>query len=78
VLKATLIENNAQKQEFEGRVKEWNKVMKNTAYVVKYENHWYEKEYVYLLTEFCIKGNLAEEIAARKSRGQKFKENVLF
>jgi serine/threonine protein kinase len=50
--------------------------MKISNHILKYYNHWYDDKYVYILMEYCSKGDLAEEIEKRIENKQKFSEKV--
>jgi serine/threonine protein kinase len=71
-------EKKKKKQKFEELVGKWKEAMKKTENIVKYIDHWYDKEeiYLYVQMEYCPKGDLSEEISKRKKENKKFSQEV--
>jgi serine/threonine protein kinase len=68
------------KQLFEELIGKWKEAMKKSENIVKYIDHWYDKEEIfsYILMEYCSKGDLSIEISKRKKENKKFTQQVLF
>jgi serine/threonine protein kinase len=73
-------EKKVKKQKFEELVGKWKEAMKKTENIVRYIDHWYDKEeiYSYIQMEYCPKGDLSVEISKRKNENKKFSEEVCF
>jgi serine/threonine protein kinase len=73
-------EKKIKKQMFEELIGKWKEAMKRTENIVKYIDHWYDKEeiYSYIQMEYCPNGDLAMEILKRKNENKKFTEQVDF
>jgi serine/threonine protein kinase len=71
-------EKKIKKQKFEELVGKWKEAMKKTENIVKYIDHWYDKDeiYSYIQMEYCPNGDLSMEISKRKNENKKFSEEV--
>jgi serine/threonine protein kinase len=77
VIKTIRISKDSNKQTFEELIKCWKDLSEKTSYVVKYYDHLYSEDYVYILMEYCACGDLSQEIARRVKENRKFKEKVM-
>jgi serine/threonine protein kinase len=66
------------KQKLEELILVWKTVIEKSENVVKYIDHWYgdDDEYLFIVTEYCTGGDLAQEIEKRIKEKRKFSEEV--
>jgi hypothetical protein len=65
------------KKIFEERIKQWIEFQKECDEIIKYTDHWYSSDSIFILMEY-MKGMipLSSEIVKRKSLSQKFTPKV--
>jgi hypothetical protein len=59
-------------------VAEWKAAMANSEYIEKYIDNWYDddKKYCYVVSEYCTRRNLFEEIGRRIEEERQFTQQV--
>jgi serine/threonine protein kinase len=77
VIKIIPIAEKFDKQRFEELMQKWKSANEKTPFIVKYYDHWYSKEYTFILMEYCSNGDLSEEILKKSEEKKKFTEKVI-
>jgi serine/threonine protein kinase len=78
VIKTIRTEKDFSKDKFEKTILGWKNSNSLSNNIIKYYNHWYENNYLYIVTEYCENGDLGMEIEKRIRNNKKFSEEVIF
>jgi serine/threonine protein kinase len=77
VIKSIPIPEEFDKQRFEELMKKWKSANEKTPFIVRYYDHWYSKEYTFILMEYCANGDISKEISKKCKEKKKFTEKVI-
>jgi serine/threonine protein kinase len=73
VLKQTEL-NNREMQRYEENIECWRRV--ESKFVVKYVDHYFDDNYVYIIMEYCSNGDVHKMIDTMIRNGNRFSEEV--
>jgi serine/threonine protein kinase len=78
VIKQTPLQADFSKVKFEELISRWKKTLNLSSHIVYYYDHWYENNFVFIVMEYCSKGDVEKEIEKRIKNKEKFNEKVYF